>query len=125
MLKACDNSPWNSFVAKCLFSNGVMLCEWCKSFSDCVNVITETVFTFLCTSIIMCFAQHVDINVLYLCTCIYISVILLMKWRQECVLSNGFVMQLLASPRDFFLIKYNHVQRKKEKMNFLLKSLIF
>lgn len=61
MLKACDNSPWNSCVAKC----GVMLCVWCKSFSDCVNVSTVTVVTFLCISIIMCFAQHVDISVLY------------------------------------------------------------
>lgn len=61
MLKACDNSPWNSCVAKC----GVMLCVWCKSFSDCVNVSTVTVVTFLCISIKMFFAQHVDISVLY------------------------------------------------------------
>lgn len=64
MLKACDNSPWNSSVAKCLFSDSDVVCMG-KSFSDCVNVSTVTVVTFLCISIIMCFAQHVDISVLY------------------------------------------------------------
>lgn len=79
-------------------------------------MITETVFTIVCTSIIMCFAQHVDINVLYLFTCIYfkkcnivdevVARVCFVKWLCDAIVgkSNGF-----------FLVKYNHVQRKKEK----------
>lgn len=55
MLKVCENFLWNLCVVKCLFFDGVMLCVWCKSFSDCVNVSIVIVVIFLCISIIMCF----------------------------------------------------------------------
>lgn len=51
------------------------------------------------------------------------NVILLIKWWQECVLSNSFVMQLLASP-FFFFSKIQSCSEKERKMNFLLNLLI-